>query len=82
MKKIRVENSLKGRPAINADIIVRLASTFKSQIYLEKDSKKINAKSIIGVLSLTLKPGDDVIISADGMDENAAIDTLASAFKD
>lgn len=82
MKIINVKNSLNARPALNADIIVRLASTFKCQIFLEKDNKKINAKSIIGVLSLALKKGDDISVIADGADETAALEILSAALSD
>lgn len=76
MLKRKITNNLNGGPALNADVIVRLSSSFDSQIYIEKDLKKINAKSIIGVLSLSLKPGDEITVIASGKDESEAMEAL------
>lgn len=76
MLKRKVKNNLSGGPALNADVIVRLSSSFDSQVYLEKDQKKINAKSIIGVLSLSLRPGDEIMLITSGKDEAEAMEAL------
>lgn len=77
MKKRRVSVLVTDTPSKTADNIVRQASSFSSRIHLEKDSKKINAKSLIGVLSLSLKSGEYLLITADGEDESRALDALS-----
>lgn len=56
---------------------VQLASQFESKIYIEQDTKKVNAKSIMGMMALGIAQGSAVVISAEGEDETAAIDALA-----
>ena len=50
--------------------------TFKSSIWIEKDDRKVNAKSLLGVLSLGIAKGMVVTLIADGADENSALDSL------
>lgn len=52
---------------------VELTSKFLSSIYLEQENKRINAKSIIGVMSMNLCDGDIISVLADGKDESHAI---------
>ena len=52
---------------------VEMVSRFNSSVYLEVENKRVNAKSIIGVLSMNLSDGDDVSVLAGGEDENDAI---------
>lgn len=54
-------------------MLVQVASRFDSSIYLETNSKRINAKSIMGMMSLEFPLGEQIMISADGIDEVAAI---------
>ena len=58
--------------------LVQEASQYKSQVYIEMDDKKINAKSIMGMMSLKLQKGEDVTIVADGQDEDAAVSGVAT----
>ena len=57
--------------------LVQLANRFKSSIYLETANKVINAKSIMGMMTLNLVSGLEVTITADGEDEEAAVEQLA-----
>ena len=58
-------------------LIVQEASKYDSKIYLETDNKRVNVKSIMGMMSLVLKNGNTVSISADGPDEETAIENIA-----
>lgn len=55
---------------------VQVASQFVSKIYVEFDTKKVNAKSIMGMMALGIVPGQTVKISADGEDEMQAVDSI------
>ena len=55
---------------------VQVASQFESRIYVEFETKKVNAKSIMGMMALGIVPGQTVKISADGEDETQAIDSI------
>ena len=57
--------------------IVQRAMRYESEISFEQKFKKINAKSIMGVISLGLKSGDKVVVSAKGDDAEAAINDIA-----
>ncbi len=57
-------------------MLVQIASQFESKIYLEAQDRKINAKSIMGMMSLGLKKGEDVTVEATGEDEVAAVSKL------
>ncbi|MCQ2507836.1 MAG: HPr family phosphocarrier protein [Dorea sp.] len=71
-KPVTILNSMEmeNRPIAH---LVQEASKYRSQVYIEMENKKINAKSIMGMMSLTLLQGTSVIIAADGMDEEAAV---------
>jgi len=73
--KIKSPGGLKARPAA---LFVAAASRFSSQILVEVGNKKINAKSIMGVLSLGVSEGDEVHIFASGEDEEQAVETLGA----
>ena len=60
--------------------IVQIASKFKSEILLEYDKYKINAKSIMGIIAFNPSEGMNVIISANGKDEDDAIEALERFF--
>lgn len=66
-----------GLQARQAALFVQEANRYSADIYLEKDNKKVNAKSIMGVMSLAISKGIDVIVSADGLDEEKAVESLA-----
>ena len=56
--------------------LVQLANQFKSQDYFEVYDKKVNAKSIMGMMSLVLSAGSHVTVVAEGQDEDEAVDAL------
>lgn len=56
---------------------VQVASQFESKIYIEYETKKVNAKSIMGMMALGIVPGRTVKVSADGEDEAQAINSMA-----
>ena len=57
-------------------LLVQEANHFSCKISFQKDNKKINAKIIMGMMSLVLKEGDQIILIADGEDENAATESI------
>lgn len=57
-------------------LLVQVASQFQSSIYIESKDKKINAKSIMGMMSLGLLAGKELTVSADGPDEELAISKI------
>ena len=68
--KIQISTGLEARPVA---IFVQVASQFTSSIHVEVGNKKVNAKSIMGMMTLGLEAGEEVVITADGEDEEAAI---------
>ena len=72
---INNEVGLHARPAT---YFIRKANEFKSGIWVEKDERRVNAKSLLGVLSLGIVKGTPIKIIADGADEVEAIETLAN----
>ena len=70
---IRLENGLEARPVA---MLVQIASQYESVIYVEKGTARVNAKSIMGMMSLGMDSGETVTVSADGEDEAAAIDGI------
>jgi len=64
-----------------AAILVQSAKDFKANIYFEKDNEKINAKSIMGILTLAAAYGTKLRISAEGEDEKQAVETLTRLFE-
>lgn len=74
---IKCEN---GIGAKQAAVLVDGCNKFVSDIHLEQGNKKVNAKSIMGVISLALKNGDLVTVIASGEDEKIALDGVVSLF--
>ena len=70
---VRCESGLHNQ---QATYFVQKANEFESRIWLESDSRKMNAKSLLGIMSLSIVTGADVILSADGSDEEAAVNAL------
>ena len=62
-----------GHEARPVALLVQVASQYGSEIYVESDNKKVNAKSIMGMMTLGLFAGETVTVSADGEDEEEAI---------
>ena len=67
---IRMEDSLEATPIAH---LVQLANQFGSQVYFEMDNKRVNAKSIMGMMSLVLTSGSRVTVVAEGEDEESAV---------
>lgn len=72
--EVKLKTGLQARPAA---LFVQEANRFSSEIYLLKEGKKVNAKSIMGLMSLAVSTGTTITIEADGHDEQAAVDALA-----
>jgi len=70
---INIPNGLEARPVA---MLVQVASQYESSIYVESDDKKVNAKSIMGMMSLVLASGETITVTADGPDEEQAIDNI------
>lgn len=70
---IGISNGLEARPIA---MLVQVASQYSSNIYLESEAKKVNAKSIMGMMSLGLNNGDELEVSAEGADEEAAMEGM------
>jgi catabolite repression HPr-like protein len=71
--EVLLKTGLQARPAA---LFVQEANRFSSDIYLEKDGKKVNAKSIMGLMSLAVSAGSVITLIADGPDEKEAIEAL------
>lgn len=71
--EIKLQNGLEARPVA---MLVQVASRYDSSVYLETCGKKVNAKSIMGMMSLGLDLGEEVTVIADGSDESAAIENI------
>lgn len=72
--EVKLKTGLQARPAA---LFVQEANRFSADIFLEKDGKKVNAKSIMGLMSLAVSSGSEITIIADGDDESVAIHALA-----
>jgi catabolite repression HPr-like protein len=72
--EVKLKTGLQARPAA---LFVQEANRFSSDIFLEKDGKKVNAKSIMGLMSLAVSTGTEINIIADGDDEQSAIAALS-----
>ena len=70
---IELENGLEARPIA---MLVQVASRYESSIYIETGDKKVNAKSIMGMMTLILSAGDTITVSADGKDEDEALEGI------
>lgn len=70
-----VDNQV-GLHARPATFFIQKANEFKSSIWIEKNERRVNAKSLLGVLSLGIVKGSAINIIADGTDEKEAVDTL------
>jgi catabolite repression HPr-like protein len=72
---VHLKTGLQARPAA---LFVQEANKFSSDIFLESNGKRVNAKSIMGLMSLAISSGTTVKMIADGNDENEAIEALTS----
>ncbi len=75
MKDIEVKNQV-GLHARPATFFIQKANEYKSAIWVEKEERRVNAKSLLGILSLGIVGGAKIRIIADGSDEQLAVDGL------
>ncbi|MGN0984975.1 MAG: HPr family phosphocarrier protein [Candidatus Enterenecus sp.] len=75
MKETVVNNQV-GLHARPATFFIQKANEYKSSIWVEKDERRVNAKSLLGVLSLGIVKGTSITLIGDGPDEEAAINAL------
>lgn len=76
VKEVTVENQV-GLHARPATFFIQKANEFKSSIWVEKEERRVNAKSLLGVLSLGIVKGTTITLIADGSDEKEAVEALA-----
>ena len=74
-RNVTIKNSV-GLHARPATFFIQKANSFKCSIWVEKEECRVNAKSLLGVLSLGISKGMDITIIADGQDEIDAVDGL------
>ncbi len=79
-KKVKIINraGIHARPAA---LLVQTANEYDSQIFLEKDSEKINGKSIMGIITLGATYESEINIIAEGTDEEQAVQAIATLFE-
>lgn len=78
MIETQVEVKLKtGLQARQAALFVQQANRYKSDVFLQKDEKKVNAKSIMGIMSLAIARGTNVTLIANGDDAEKAVEALS-----
>ncbi|MCR4908526.1 MAG: HPr family phosphocarrier protein [Lachnospiraceae bacterium] len=70
---VALDDSKGARPIA---MLVQVASQYDASIYIDCDSRHVNAKSIMGMMTLALKNGDDVNVVTDGTDEDAAAESI------
>ena len=70
---VQLAGGLEARPIA---VLVQVASQYESSIYLEADEKRVNAKSIMGMMTLALNAGEKIVVEATGSDEEKAIEGI------
>ena len=70
---VQLAGGLEARPIA---VLVQVASQYEISIYIVADEKRVNAKSIMGMMTLALKAGEKMIVEANGRDEEAAIEGI------
>lgn len=75
---VHLKSGLQARPAA---LFVQKASSFSSEIYIMNGDKKVNVKSIMGLMSLAISSGSTITLVADGSDEKQAIQSLENFLK-
>ncbi len=73
--EIKLAHGLEARPVAE---LVQLASKYDSTVHIEAQSKKVNAKSIMGMMTLNLSSGEKIDVIADGKDEEAVVADMES----
>ena len=77
VKDVVINNHV-GLHARPATFFIQKANEFKSTVWVEKENRRVNAKSLLGVLSLGIVGGTSIRIIVDGVDEEVALDALVS----
>ena len=80
VKEVLVQNQV-GPHARPATFFIQKANEYKSSIWVEKEERRVNAKSLLGVLSLGIVGGTSIRIIADGPDEEEAVENLVDLVK-
>ncbi len=80
-QKVMITNKL-GLHARAAAKLVHTANTFTSEVFIGSDDEEVNAKSILGLLTLAASKGKSVTVRADGADEEEAVRALVELFHD
>lgn len=75
VREVMVKNQV-GLHARPATFFIQKANEFKSSIWIEKEERRVNAKSLLGILSLGIVGGTGIKVIADGADEKAAVEAL------
>lgn len=70
---IKISAGLENRPVAQ---IVQMASQYESRIYIESGNKHVNAKSIMGMMTLNITEGESMVIEAEGNDEDEAVSNI------
>ena len=78
--QITVENKL-GLHARPSALIVKAATKYRSDFFIEKDGMRVNGKSIMGVMMLAAEQDSKLLLVADGVDENYLLDEISGMFK-
>ena len=76
-KEVKVENQV-GLHARPATFFIQKANEYKSSIWVEKEERRVNAKSLLGVLSLGIVGGTTIRIIADGADDKEGVESLVA----
>ncbi len=79
-RTVEITNNI-GLHASPASFFIQQACTFQSSIWVEKGDRRVNAKSLLGILSMGIRQGEEITLIADGADEAAAVDGLADLLK-
>jgi len=70
---IKIPTGLEARPVA---LLVQVASQYECSIYVVSEDRRVNAKSIMGMMSMGISAGEKVTVSADGPDEKSAIENI------
>ena len=76
-RSVTIQNSV-GLHARPATFFIQKANEYKSSLWVEKDERRVNAKSLLGVLSLGITKGTVVTLMADGADEKEAVEAICT----
>ncbi len=77
VKTFTILNKL-GLHARSAAMLVQISNKYKSKIFLEKNGKQVNGKSILGILTLACPKGSSLVVRTEGIDEDKALEEIGS----